>query len=375
MLERIWQMVMKEFAQALRDRRMRFLIVVAPLIQLVIFGYVVTTDVVNVRTALYDQDRSQSSREFARRLESSGYFSIVHTVESPDALGELLDRGEVSCAVQINPGFEKKLYSGSAAPVQVIADGTDSNTAMISMNYVSMIAAGFGRDIAEQSGVAGSADPRASRMDARIRNWYNPELRSRNFNVPGVIASIVMIIGLMLTAMSVVREREMGTIEQLMVTPIRPFELILGKTIPFAAIGFFDMMLVTVVGAFWFNVPIKGSLPLLFLCTGIYLLSVLGTGLYISTISRTQQQSMMAAMLFYIPALLLSGFVFPIANMPAIFQYLTYINPLRYFLVIIRGIFLKGNGIEVVWPQMAALLVLGVAILALSTARFSKRLK
>jgi ABC-2 type transport system permease protein len=372
MFERIRQMIIKELCQAFRDKRMRFMVLAVPLLQLLMFGYVVTTDVTNVPTAFYDLDRSESSREFARRLVASGYFNILYSPESPGEIRDLLDRGKISCAVQINRGFDKELKKGLPSPVQIIADGTDSNTAMITVNYAARIAASFGRDIAVRSG---TVSPRPAGIDVRTRTWYNPDLRSRNYNVPGVIASIVMIVGLMLTSMAVVREREMGTIEQLMVTPIRPFELILGKTIPFALIGYFDMMLVTVAGVFWFDIPIKGGPPLLFLCTGIYLLSVLGIGLFISTIARTQQQAMMATMLFYMPALLLSGFVFPIQNMPAVFQYITYVIRLRYFLVIIRGIFLKGNGIGVLWPQMGVLLGLGLAILALSTIRFRKRLE
>ncbi len=372
MFERIHQMIVKEFAQVFRDKRMVLMILAAPVIQLLMFGYVVTTDVTNVRTALYDLDKSQSSRELARSLVASGYFEIVSTPESPEEIRYLLDKGEVSCAIQINRNFEKDMLKGLPSPIQIIADGTDSNTAMITVSYAARIAARFGLDTSK---VALINHERLPGVDARTRIWYNPDLKSRNYNLPGVIASIVMIVGLMLTSMAVVRERETGTIEQLMVTPIRPFELILGKTIPFAAIGYFDMMLVTVTGVFWFDVPIKGFLPLLFLCTGIYLLSVLGIGLFISTISRTQQQAMMAAMFFYMPALLLSGFVFPIDNMPPVFQYITYINPLRYFLVIIRGIFLKGIGFSLLWPQMAALLALGITIIALSTARFRKRLE
>jgi ABC-2 type transport system permease protein len=374
MFERIRQMILKEFSQIFRDKRMRVVIIIPPLLQLILFGYVVTTDVNDIPTAFYDLDRSQSSREFARRLAASGYFNIVYTPDSPREIRELLDSGKVSCAVQIDRNFDKYLKRGIAAPVQIIADGTDSNTAMIIVNYAAGIASKFGQDMAGQSlRVVTRAPPPG--IDMRTRTWYNPDLRSRNYNVPGVIASIVMLVGLILTSMSVVREREMGTIEQLMVTPIRPLELVVGKTVPFAVLGFFDMILVTTLGVLWFDVPIKGALLLLFGCTGIYLLSVLGAGLFISTIARTQQQSMMATMLFYMPALLLSGFVFPIQNMPKVFQYITYFNPLTYFLVIIRGIFLKGNGIDVLWPQMAALLVLGLCILALSTARFRKRLQ
>lgn len=211
-------------------------------------------------------------------------------------------------------------------------------------------------------------------VDLRTRAWYNPDLRSRNYNVPGVIAIVIMLTCLLLTSMAVVREREIGTMEQLMVTPLKPIELMLGKTIPFAIIGFFDVFLVTMVGVFWFNIPIKGPIQLMPLATAIYLLSVLGIGLFISTISKTQQQAMMATFLFYIPAVLLSGFMFPIENMPEIIQYGTYINPLRYFLVIIKGIFLKGNGIGILWPQMVSLLLLGIIVITLSSLRFRKRI-
>ena len=211
------------------------------------------------------------------------------------------------------------------------------------------------------------------KLDLRTRAWYNPDLKSKNYNVPGVIAMSSLLICLMLTAMAIVREREVGTMEQLMVTPLRPLELMLGKTIPFALIGFVDMVLVTVIGMLWFEVPIQGSLLLLPSATGIYPVSVLGIGLFISTISRTQQQALMATMLFYMPAMLLSGFAFPVENMPVFFQYVTYANPLRYFLVIIRGIFLKGNGFSILWPQMAALFTVGIVVILLASFRFSKR--
>ncbi|MBT1074021.1 ABC transporter permease [Geobacter grbiciae] len=372
MFERIREMVIKEFSQVFRDRRMKAIIFVTPILQLLMFGYAVTTDVKNITTAVYDLDRSYESRELARRLESSGYFTITSTPASPEELGELIDRGKVLAAVQVNRGFGRDLARGIPTEVQVIVDGTDSNTASVAMDYATRVIARFGKDMGSRAMTRPLA--KTGRVDLRPRAWYNPDLRSRNYNVPGVIAIIIMLTSLLLTAMAVVREREIGTMEQLMVTPLKPVELILGKTIPFAVISFFDMALVTTVGVFWFGIPIKGSLPLLTLATGIYLLSVLGVGLFISTISRTQQQALMATFLFYIPAVLLSGFMFPIENMPEAIQYGTFLNPLRYFLVIIRGIFLKGNGIGVLWPQMAALLALGVAVMSLSALRFRKRL-
>jgi len=367
--ERIRNLVVKEFLQTFRDRRMIFFIFITPIIQLIMFGYVATTDVNNVPTALYDLDRSSESRELARRLISSGYFTIEYTPGSPGEVRDLLDRGKALCAIQVNRGFGKDLRKGIQAEVQVIVDGTDSNTAMIAMNYINTVIAGYSKDM-----MPVPVKVKVAGIDFRPRVWYNPDLKSRNYNIPGVIALLVMLTCLMLTSMAIVREREVGTMEQLMVTPIRPIELMLGKTIPFAAIGFVDMLLVTIIGVLWFGIPIKGAILFLFLCTCVYLLSVLGIGLFISTISKTQQQAMMATFFFFQPAILLSGFATPIENMPVIFQYITYLNPLRYFLVIVRGIFLKGAGFNVLWTQILALLLLGLTILALSAARFKKRL-
>ena len=369
MNERVKRMVIKEFIQVLRDRKMRGIMFVVPILQLLAFGYAVTMDVNNVATAVYDLDNSQESRELVRRLQSSGYFKVGYYPRSPRELRELLDRGKVVCAVQIDPGFSSDVKKGQPAAVQVILDGTDSNSTMVVMSYVTRILATYAQEL---TGPQIRAVTAPATVETRV--WYNPDLRSRNYNVPGVIAIMTMLICLTLTSMSVVREREIGTIEQLMVTPLRPVELILGKTLPFAAIGFFDMCLVTAVGVFWFNIPIKGSFALLGLATTIYLLSVLGFGLFISTIAKTQQQALMATFLFFAPAILLSGFMFPIENMPAVFQYATYLNPLRYFLVIIRGIFLKGTGLAILWQQMLSLLVLGLALMTLSALRFKKRL-
>jgi ABC-2 type transport system permease protein len=369
MFERIRQMIIKEFIQVFRDRRMKAIIFVVPLIQLMIFGYAVTMDVNNIPTAVYDLDKSYESRELLRRLESSGYFDILYFVESPEAIKELLDKGKVITAIQMNRGFSADIKKGIKTEVQILLDGTDSNTATIAMNYASRVVAKYAADIGMKHL---SSSP--ALLDVRTRAWYNPDLKSRNYNVPGVIALMIMLICLLLTSMAIVREREIGTMEQLMVTPIKPIELILGKTVPFALIGFFDMFLVAVVGLSWFNIPIRGSIPLLTLGTAIYLLSVLGIGLFISTISKTQQQALMATFLFFAPAVLLSGFMFPIENMPEIIQYGTYLNPLRYFLDILRGIFLKGNGINILWPQMAALLALGITVITISSLRFTKRL-
>lgn len=367
-MERIQRMVIKEFIQIFRDRRMKAIVFVVPVLQTMVFGYAVTTDVNNIPTAFYDMDRSYESRELGRRFTSSGYFRIIAAPGSSAGLQDLLDRAAVTIGIQINRGFSSDLKRRIPASVQVLADGTDSNTATVALDYASRIIQKYARDL--DNGAA----KQPVTIDLRQRAWYNPELKSKNYNVPGVIAMVIMLTSLLLTSMAVVREREIGTMEQLMVTPLRPAELILGKTIPFAAIAFFDMVLITAFAVLKFDIPIRGQLYLLPLSTAIYLLSVLGIGLFISTLARTQQQALMATFLFYMPAVLLSGFMFPIENMPEIFQYLTYANPLRYFLVIIRGLFLKGNGIAILWTQMAALCILGAVVVALSSLRFKKRL-
>lgn len=369
MFERLKYLAIKEFIQTFRERRRRILLIISPLIQLFLFGYVATLDVDNVSTALLDLDRSQESRELVRRLESSGYFTVTRLPASQEEIGYLLDKGEVLAAIQINRGFSKDIKKhATPAALQVLVDGTDSNSALIAMSHVTMIVQRFSQDLAVPAAVD------AARTDFRTRVWYNPDLRSRNFLLPGVIALIMMLTCLMTTSMAIVREREIGTIEQLMVTPIRPLELVLAKVTPSAAVGFGQMVLVTAVGVLWFRVPIKGSLPFLFLCTVVYLLPLLGIGLFISTICKTQQQAMMASFFFFQPTVLLSGFATPIENMPVGFQYITYLSPLRYFLVIVRGIFLKGVGLDVLWPQVLALLLLGIGIFAVSTMRFKKRL-
>jgi ABC-2 type transport system permease protein len=369
MFERIKRMIIKEFIQIFRDRHMKAVIFVTPILQLIVFGYAVTTDVNNVRTAIYDLDKSSESRELIRRFGASGYFSMDYYITSNEVIQDLFDRGKITAGIQINRGFSSDLKKGNKTEIQVLVDGTDSNTALVAMGYANKIIMKYAGDLNAQK-----VQVKPVKFEVRPRAWYNPDLTSRNYNVPGVIAIMVMLICLLLTAMAIVREREMGTMEQLMVTPLKPVELILGKTIPFAMIGFFDMCLATVIGVFWFSIPVTGSIALLFFCTGIYLLSVLGIGLFISTISGTQQQAMMATFLFFAPAVLLSGLMFPIENMPLAVQYGTYLNPLRYFLVIIRGIFLKGNGIGILWPQMLELFALGIFVMTLSSLRFKKRL-
>ncbi len=375
MFDRLKHMLIKEFIQIFRDPRMKIIIFLPPVFQMIIFGYAVSTDVRNVSTAVYDLDNSTASREIVAHFERSGYFSVDARVSDERTLSYVLDRGDAEIVIKLNKGFEHELNGGRTAHLQVIADGTDSNTARLALNYSEEITAQYAREVLASriSRMSGPLDVLTG-VDLEVRAWFNENLESRNFYVPGVISLLVMVVTVMLTSMAVVREREIGTMEQMLVTPIRPGEFILGKTIPFACIGFLDVILISTVAVFWFEVPIRGNPFLLLFSAGLYLMTTLGIGLFISTISQTQQQAIMTAFFFILPASLLSGFVFPVFNMPEAVQWITLFNPMRHFLVIIRGIFLKGVGADVLWPQMAALFTLGVLTLAITIRRFKKTL-
>jgi ABC-type multidrug transport system, permease component len=373
MLERIKHILIKEFIQIFRDPKMKAMIFLTPIIQVLVFGYAVTTDVKHIATAVYDLDNSVVSRELVGRFVNSGYFDIVEYIESEGRDQYLIDRGKVRAVLRMNKGFGEDLRAGRTAQLQVIVDGTDSNTAGIVLDYSARIVGQFSQKIliTRFTRLKGHA-LKPGRVEMQTRAWFNENLESRNFYVPGTIAIIVMLITLMLTSMAVVREKEVGTMEQIMVTPITQTEFILGKTVPFALIGIADVVMITLLGIFWFEVPIRGSLLLLTVATILYLMTTLGVGLLISTISHTQQEAMMSTFFFYFPAVLLSGFMFPITNMPVAVQWFTYLNPLRYFLVIIRGIFLKGVGLDILWPQMIALAAMGLTTLWLASKRFKK---
>jgi len=375
MFERIKHMLIKEFIQVFRDPRMLIVIFLIPCIQVLVIGYAVTFDVKHVRTAIYDLDNSERSREVTARFARSGYFDIVANVGDERGVRDVLDRGDALVLVRFDHGFAEKLRNGRTAELQILVDGSDSNTAAIAMNYAVKIATAYSNQVVAQRmdrtmGPAG----KSGGAELRYRAWFNENLESCNFFVPGVLVMVVAMTTQLLTSMAIVREREIGTMEQIVVTPITPTEFILGKTVPFAVIGFVDVVLVTLVGVFWFEVPIHGHFPLLLVCTALFLTNTLGVGLLISTFSQTQQQAMMATFGWFFPAMLLSGFATPIANMPPLVQWLTFINPIRYFLVIVRSIFLKGVGVDVLWPQMLPLLVMGIAVLWLSARQFQKTL-
>jgi ABC-2 type transport system permease protein len=375
MFERLKAMLVKEFIQALRDPRMRFILFVIPVFQTVVFGYAVNTDVRHVKTAVYDLDNSPESRDLTAQFVRSGYFDVTEYVQNDSRVRELMDRSAVKAVIRMNGGFGESLRAGRSTPLQVILDGTDSNTAGIVLNYIAQIAARYsGRLQVAQTARRVGLPPVPGGVALNSRAWFNENLESRNFYVPAVIANIVLIITMLLSSMAVVREKEIGTMEQIIVTPISRTEFILGKTFPFVLIGFVDVALITAVAYFWFDVPIRGSLTLLFGATALFLMSSLGFGLFISTISQTQQQAMMSAFFFIFPAMLLSGFAFPIENMPESVQWLTFLNPLRYYIIIIRGVFLKGIGMDILWPQLAALAILGFLILSFAVNRFRKTL-
>jgi ABC-2 type transport system permease protein len=384
MWNRIREIIRKEFYQTLRDPRIRGLLFGPPLLQLILFGYAVNLDVENARMAWMDMDRTPESRELGAAFQASPYFQLRASPNNDQEVQELMDQGAVQAVIRILPGFSRDIQRGDAASVQILVDGTNSNTASIVSSYATQIVAGFaGKVLARQkdsrliapSILTGRPLPTVIPvLTAQQRVWFNPDLKSRVYFVPGVIVNIIALVTIMLTAMSIVREREIGTMEQLMVTPIKPLELIMGKLLPFAIVGIMEVALVVVAAFLIFRIPVRGNLPLLFFSSILFLLSTLGVGLFISTISQTQQQAMMSSFFFFMPAMLLSGFAFPIRNMPVPVQFLTYLNPLRYFMRIVRDLFLKGTGMDSLWPTMAALAAFGVAILGLSALRFRRKL-
>ena len=375
MFERLKAMLVKEFIQVLRDPRMRFVVFVIPIVQTIIFGYAVNTDVRNVATAIYDLDNSSQSRELADRFLKSGYFDLQERVYDEARARELIDRGEVKAVLRMNHGFGEQLAGGRGAAVQLILDGTDSNTAGIALNYAARIVGTYSSNLQMEAATRAAGHQIPFRgVELASRAWYNENLESRNFFVPAIITNIVFIITMLLSSMAVVREKEIGTIEQVIVTPISKGEFILGKTIPFVLIGYIDVVLISLVAVFWFEVPLRGSVLLLFGATALFLMSSLGIGLLISTVSRTQQQAMMSAFFVIFPAMLLSGFAFPMESMPQVVQWITCLNPMRFFLVIIRAIFQKGVGFDILWPQFLALLILGATILSSAILRFKKTL-
>jgi ABC-2 type transport system permease protein len=370
-MRRVVHLMRKELIELRADPRLFGVVVIAPILQLTVLGYAATTDVKDVPIVVVDPDRSAESRELISRFDASDNFTVVAILDSTNQIDPWLEEARAWMALSIPPDYGRRVAAHQAVAVQVVADGTDSNSTNVALGYARLVVGGYAQDlIAERLGRAPELP-----VQAAIRVWFNPDLESRVFMIPGIVALLLLVITTNLSAMAIVREKELGTLEQLNVTPLARWELIVGKLIPYALVGMIDVVLVLIVAIVWFEVPMRGSLPLLFAMCGIYLLSTLGLGLLISTMSSTQQQAMMTSIFFFMmPMIYLSGFIFPIENMPAWIQPVTYLLPLRYFLVILRGLFLKGVGLETFWPQALALFVWGAAVLTLATLRSSKRL-
>jgi ABC-2 type transport system permease protein len=368
-MHRLRFLVWKEFLELRLNPRLFGVVVIAPIIQLTMLGYAATTDIHDVPVVVADGDRTARSRELIARFEASPSFSVIDTVTTVEEIEPFLELGRAWLALSIPAGYGTALESHVTTTLQVVADGTDSNSTTVALGYATSLVGGYAQEL------AGAAAPAAAPgIEARIRVWYNPRLESRFFMIPGVLALVLLVVTANLASMAVVREKELGTLEQLNVTPLRRWELIVGKLLPYGLIAMVDVLLVVAVAVGWFQIPLRGSLLLLVSMSAIYVFSTLALGLFISTISETQQQAMMTSTFFFLtPMLYLSGFIFPIENMPRIIQQVTYLIPLRYFLVIVRGIFLKGIGLELLWPQALALSAWGTGMLGLAVLRSRKR--
>ncbi len=371
----IIEIIKKEFYQIRQDKRMLAVSIMAPILQVFLLGYTATTDITNSTMVVCDMDRTAESREFVESFTTSGYFIPRYAVGKPDDVTPFIEEAKANIAIVIPRGFGRNLLGRETSQVQVILDGTDANTTNILLGYATQIVNSYSRKILAEYSAAGRGMS-LPQVLPEPRVWFNPDLKSQNYMVPGVVAMVLMIITMTLTSVGIVKEKEIGTLEQILVTPIKSYQFILGKLIPFVIIGFVDAILVLALARFWFEVPLAGSVWLLFGLSGLFLLSTLGLGLFVSTVSKSQGQAMMIAQFFvFMPFLFLSGFTFPIANMPEWVQYLTYIIPLRYYLEIVRGIFLKGTDASHLWPQAAALLGFGILILSLSVKRFRRTLE
>lgn len=375
-MTRVIFMIWKELLELKDDPRLFGIVTVAPIVQLCMLGYAATTDIRNVPVIVADADRSAASRELLARFQASPNFTIVDVVTGANDIDPYLERGRAWMALTIPSGFGDGISAGDPQTVGVIADGSDANSTNVALGYATNLIAGYAVELTARHAAAPVplVARRSRGIEARVRVWFNPRLESRDFMIPGVVALLLLVVTTNLSSMGIVREKEVGTLEQLNVTPLRRWELIVGKLLPYALIGMLDVILVLGVAVLWFQVPLKGSVWLLMALALVYLMSTLGLGLLVSTISSTQQQAMMTTMFFFLmPMAFLSGFIFPIENMPAVIQPFTYLIPLRHFLVILRSIFLKGVGLETLWPEALALTALGVGILMLAIARSSKR--
>ncbi|NNK63375.1 MAG: ABC transporter permease [Gemmatimonadetes bacterium] len=366
---RVRALVRKEMRQLFRDPKTKRIIFVSPIIQLLLFGYAVNTDVRQVPTQVVDHDRTAVSRSLIEAMTASDYFRVVGTSDDPGTIGEALDRGDAVVGLRIPPGFAADVAGGRTGRVQILVDGSNSNTATVAQGYAQRIVNRFAQRTAEDRGLLPTGG-----IELRARAWFNPSLESRVYNVPAVCGVIVLLMSLLLTAMGVVREREMGTLDQLLVSPLAPRELMLGKTLPVAAIALVQLGIVIAVALLWFGIPLRGSVLLLLAASALFILAGLSVGLLISTVSRTQQEAFLTMFLFILPAIILSGFLYPIETMPEIFQTLTLANPLRHYLEVVRGVFLKGAGSTDLLVQLGVLGSMAVGGLLTASWRFRRML-
>lgn len=373
MLRRTLTVARKELFHIIRDRRTLVVIFLVPIVQLFLMGYAATTDLDHLLTVVLDSDRSPASRDLVHAYHASNYFDVVSYVADEEELAQMIDRGEVRAGLIIPTGYGDSVTAGETASVAFVIDGSDPNVANTIFAAAQQVGQAQGTRLVEQR--TGISPEDMTTLEVRPRVWYNPEMKSANFMVPGLIALILFQLTAMLTSLSIVREREMGTVEQLMVTPIRPIELVVGKVAPYILISFFDVLEVLAIGVFWFGVPIHGNVSLLLVLSAVFLMSSLGIGIFISSIANTQQEALMLIWFIMLPSLFLAGFFFPIEAMPKFLQMLSYVTPLRYMLVIVRGIILKGVGFEVLAGQVGALVAFGAVIMLFASTRFRKRLE
>lgn len=372
----ITEFVRKEFLQFRRDRKMFMVIIVAPIIQLVLLGYAATFDLREIHTVVFDKDKTRTSRDLVNTLQNNGYFYIDYYVSNYDDFTRLIVNGNALVGIVIPTDFEKDINSNKTAQLQAIFDGSDGNKAAIAAGYVIGAVSGFSQNMISQNfSMRGIKNPLTGSIQPEVRIWYNPDLTTRNYMLPSIAGLLITLVTTILTSLAIVKEREIGTLEQLIVTPLKPYQIIIGKFVPFTLLSFFSASLVLTVMRYWFRIPIKGDVVFLYFSALLYMLSTLGLSLFISTISRTQAQAMITAGFgIMMPMIFFSGFAFPIENMPKIIQYITYLVPLKYFIIILRGVILKGIGITELWREAGALLLFGVVIVFLSSLRFKKNL-
>ncbi|MFA3781470.1 ABC transporter permease [Melioribacteraceae bacterium 4301-Me] len=376
-MKTIYHFIIKELLQVKRDKKMLVIIFMAPILQLIFLGYAANMDVDIVHTTIYDQDKTETSRNFIERLVETGYFQIDYYAKDYNEITNLLEDGKTLVAIVIPKDFEKKIRRRETTPLQTLFEGSDASKASMALGYIQGVSTRFSQNlITDTRDKLGMKISLSGSLTPEVRVWYNPEMKSRVFMVPGILGLVLMISTISLMSMAIVREREIGTMEQLIVTPIKKYQLLLGKLIPFTIIGFVILIIVMIIMTQWFGIAVRGNVLYLLFAAFLFILSNLGIGLFISTVSKTQQQAMMASVFaLMMPMIYLSGFAFPIENMPKFFQYITYAIPLRYFITIIRGVVLKGIGFSSLWLETLILFGMGVSILVLSANRFSKKVE